>query len=316
MSQSILVIKHGALGDIILATGALKAIHTQHPAATITLLTARPYDALLQPCPFVDQILVDPKPKIWQWSKIKQLKSLLQSHEWEWVYDLQTSQRSTTYFPLLKTRYYSGLSPKGSHPHLTPERTSLHTLERLAQQLNIAGIDNIPAPDVSWLESELEALKLPNGPLALLVPGGAPHRPQKRWPAEYYADLAVKLLERSFTPLLIGTQAEEDILKHIALSDTRIKNLMGQTSFAQLASLARRATFAVGNDTGPMHLIAAAGCASTVIFNTNESRPEKSAPRGEHVTIAQAEDLFDLPVDYIAKPLIDLESKKADDSTT
>lgn len=298
----LLIIKHGALGDIILATGAMKAIRARHPEARITLLTTRPYDALMADCPYIDEILIDPKPKIWQWSKIKQLKALLQKHRWQWVYDLQTSQRSTTYFPLLNTEFYSGLSPKGSHPHLTPERTSLHTLDRIAQQMQLAGIDETPAPDVSWLGAEPPVI--PDGKYILLVAGGAPHRPEKRWPTEYYSELAKQLNERSFNVILIGTKAEEAILEQIAKADDRIINLMGQTSFAQIASLARGASYAVGNDTGPMHLIAAAGCPCTVIFNTTASNPEKSAPRGKGVSIEQSDDLQTLTVDFIAKTVI------------
>lgn len=297
---AILVIKHGALGDIILASGALKAIRQQHPNAAIALLTAKPYDALLANCPFIDSILIDPKPKLWEFAKIRQLKALLQSRRWEWVYDLQTSQRTTCYFPLLRTRYYSGLSPKGSHPHLTPERTSLHTLDRLAQQLSLAGISVTPAPDISWLEAEPPHTEKP---MVLLVAGGAPHRPAKRWPAEHYAALAAKCLEKGYTPVLIGTQAEEEILRLIAQTDARIVNLIGQTSFAQLASLARSAAYAIGNDTGPMHIIAAAGCPCTIVFNTGESTPHKSAPRGEHVSVLARDDLAALEADEVAAGL-------------
>jgi ADP-heptose:LPS heptosyltransferase len=336
--QQILVIKHGALGDLILATGAMKAIRERHPQARITLLTCPPYDALMADCPFIDGILIDPKPKLWQWSKIKALKQLLQSQTWEWVYDLQTSQRSTTYFPLLRTRYYSGLSPKGSHPHLTPERTSLHTLDRLAQQMRLAGIDETPAPDVSWLQAEIDtllsrhceersdaaihadsqsiattpsAMASRNDKLILFVPGGAPHRPAKRWPAEHYAELARRLISEGYTPILIGTKAEEAILQKIAATDEKIINLIGQTSFAQIATLARVAKYAVGNDTGPMHLISATGCPSTVIFNTLESSPEKSAPRGDMVNIAQAEDLSKITTDTVAELFFTLNSLKS-----
>ncbi len=299
--QQILVIKHGALGDLILASGAMKAIRARHEQARITLLTASPYDKLMAPCPYFNTILIDPKPKLWQWSKIKTLKTLLQSQTWEWVYDLQTSQRTTTYFPLLRTRYYSGLSPKGSHPHLTPERTSLHTLDRIAQQMRLAGIDETPAPDVSWLEEDHPARQA-SDKLALLIPGGAPHRPAKRWPAEHYAELAKQLISKGYTPILIGTKAEEAILESIAAADSKIINLIGQTSFAQIATLARAAKYAVGNDTGPMHLIAATGCPSTVIFNTSESKPEKSAPRGEAVTILQSDDLSSITTETVFNP--------------
>jgi ADP-heptose:LPS heptosyltransferase len=167
-------------------------------------------------------------------------------------------------------------------------------------QLGIAGISHVGAPDVSWLTAD-DTVACPT-PYALLVPGGAAHRPEKRWPAEHYAALAKRLVESSITPLLIGTKAEEYELQAIAAAVPQAINLCGTTSLAQLATLARSATLAVGNDTGPMHIIAASQCPSTVLFS-HASDPARSAPVGKSVNILHVPDLRDLPVDRVLASL-------------
>jgi len=298
----ILIIKHGALGDLILATGPMKAIRRHHPQAHITLLTTKPFAGLMQDCPFIDEIWIDPRPKLWQFGRLRALIHRLRSRQFNWVYDLQTSARSTRYFYLFARPkpYYSGLHPKGSHPHDTLERTRLHTIERQKQQLAIAGIDAVPPPDISWLRASHPYIVASEHPFVLLVPGGSAHRPAKRWPAEHYAQLVAGLIDRGYQPVLIGAGAEADLLHTIEHTITSLTseprplkpvNLCNQTSFAQIAELARHAACAVGNDTGPMHLIAAAGCPCSVLFNTTESNPDLCAPRGEHVDIITTHDM-------------------------
>ena len=55
---------------------------------------------------------------------------------------------------------------------------------------------------------------------------------------------------------------------------------------------------AIGNDTGPMHIVAAAGCRSLVLFS-NESDPRLCAPGGPNVTVVRRATLADLPVDEV-----------------
>lgn len=312
--EHILVIKHGALGDIILATGPFQAIRNKHPNAHITLLTTQAFAGLVKDAPYFHEIWIDSRPKLWHFSRFFALKRQLRSHRFDWVYDLQTSTRSTGYFNLLATPKpnYSGLHHKGSHPHNTPERTRLHTIDRQKQQLAIAGIDEVPPPNIDWLKEDHPVIQSADHPLVLLVPGGSAHRPEKRWPDECYVELAQKLIMKGYLPVLIGAGAEADLLAGI---ETRIMhhtlralpfapvNLCNQTSFAQIAQLARHAVHAIGNDTGPMHIIAAAGCNSTIIFNTSASNPDLCAPRGDHVTILKTETMAQTGVDAVFKTI-------------
>ena len=188
-----------------------------------------------------------------------------------------------------------------SHPHANPERDAMHTIERQREQLAIAGIDDVPSSDVSWAAADLSEFDLPND-YTLLVPGGARHRPAKRWPQARYVELAKKLRNDGHTPVLIGSAYEDDVLGAISAAVPGAVNLAGRTNLLQLAELGRRAVYAVGNDTGPMHLIAAAGCKVVVLYS-HDSDPALCAQRGADVRILRRPTLDVLKVATVAAAL-------------
>ena len=94
--RRILVIRHGAFGDIILSFPAMAAIRAHHPQAEITLLTTRPYAKLLGASPWFDRIALDDKPDWWNFRALLRLRGQLRG--FDMVYDLQTSGRSTRVF--------------------------------------------------------------------------------------------------------------------------------------------------------------------------------------------------------------------------
>jgi len=299
----ILVIKLGALGDIVLATGPFAAIRAHHPQARITLLTTKPYADWLGSAPYFDEVWIDPRPAALDIGDWLRLRQQLRGGGFGRVYDLQTSGRSSRYFWLMRpaTPEWSGIAPGCSHPDADPNRNHLHTVERQAGQLRAAGIADVPPPSLDWCNADLTRVALPPR-FALLVPGGSAHRPEKRWPALSYAALARRLVEQGITPLLIGTGAEARVLAEIEAQAPGVQSLLGQTDFPTLCALARRAELAVGNDTGPMHLIATAGCRSLVLFS-NASDPALTAPRGRAVTILREARLYDLSVDRVMEGL-------------
>jgi len=311
VQQRILVIKHGALGDVVLAQSPFQAVRSHHPDAHITLLTTSLFKPFLEKSDLFDDIWVDEKPKIWQVIKISALKKKLQQGRFDRVYDLQTSSRTGSYLKLFKlseTPEWSGVAKGCSHPHKNTERGKLHTLERQAEQLQDAGIDNIPAADFGWAVGKIEKFSLPSK-FALLVPGGAAHRPEKRWPAEKYADLAMHLAVNNITPVLLGGAAEADVLSDILTKCPEAIDLSGKTSLTDLASLGASAVLAIGNDTGPLHMIAAVGCPVTVLFSA-ASDPARARPRGADVTVLREDNLANLA---FLKVLETLKMPKSDD---
>ncbi len=300
MSARILVIRLGALGDFVLSSGPFQAIRNHHRDAHIVLLTTAPYEVLAQAGGWFDEVWLDSKPKWWQFSDVRALSRRLNEDAFDRVYDLQTSDRSSSYFRLLKRPRpeWSGIARGCSHPHANPDRDRLHTVERQADQLHMAGIDDVPAPDISMIDADLSAFDLPDR-YALIIPGSAPHRPEKRWPGERYGELCHRLKGMNLAVVLIGGPAEADVLGAIASVRRDSVNLCGRTSFEQIAALARRAELAIGNDTGPMHLVATAGCPSLTLFSSS-SDPALTAPRGRSVTVFSRYNLTDLSVDEVA----------------
>ncbi len=304
----VLVIKLGALGDFVQALGPAAAIRAHHRQARVTLLTTAPFADLARQCPYFDEVWLDRRPGLWRVGGWLALRRRLRDAGFARVYDLQTSDRTDFYFRLLgpgRRPEWSGTARGCSHPDRNPDRTRLHTVERQRSQLRDAGISEVPAPDLSWVNADSGRFGL-GGDILLLAPGGAAHRPGKRWPAARYAALAGRAAARGLTPVLIGTAAEAEITGAIASAVPASADLTGRTSLADIVALARSAVAAIGNDTGPMHLIAGAGCKCVVLFSS-ESDPARCAQRApsgaDPPVILRREKLADLGVDEAAAAL-------------
>mgnify|MGYP000315486479 CR=1 FL=1 len=301
--ERILVIKLSALGDVVLAMGPFAAIRAAHPDAHITVLTTRPYVDLMKASGFFDSIAIDRRPKLSQVREILALRRFLRNGGFDRVYDLQTSDRTGFYYKLFwpgPRPEWSGIARGCSHPHANTTRDTMHTIDRLADQLAYAGIKDVPASFISGPDIDLDRFGI-RSPFVLICPGGAPHRPVKRWPAERFGLLAKKLADYRLTPVLIGTNSEADVLNRIDQMCPKARNLMGRTGFLDIASLAARSVLAIGNDTGPMHIAAAAGAPSVVLFS-RDSDPKLSAPRGHGpnaVSIVRESDLRQLTVNRV-----------------
>lgn len=304
----ILVIKLSALGDFVLALAAMRRIREAHPQAHITLLTTPPFEALAKASPYVDAVDTGGRPQApGEWLG---LVRRLRAAKYQRIYDLQTSSRSSLmFYGLLPfAPEWSGIAWGCSHPHRNPRRDHMHTLERQADQLKAAGIwpdaptepMSAPPPDLSWIVDQSPAPRPGPGvqrPIVLLIPGGSAHRPEKRWPAQRYGELARALFDRGYDVLIVGGPQEGELAHKIQRVLPQARDLTGRTDFARVAALGARAAVVIGNDTGPLHLAAAAGAPTIVLFS-KASDPALSAPRG-HVAILQAPDLAELPASAV-----------------
>ncbi len=298
MRDRILVIKLGALGNIVLSLGPFAAIRRHHPRAEITLLTTEPYAAWLSGAPYFDRVWIDKRAAWWDVPRLRALRRQLVAAGFMRVYDLQTSARSSWYYRLFPRPRpsWSGIAPGCSHPDRAPDRNRLHDFERQAGQLRQAGIPDVLPADLSWTAGDLSRFALPAS-FALLVPGSSAHRPGKRWPTRCYAALATELVSRGMVPVVLGSEVEGPLARGIIRMSGGI-DLTGRTDLGDLASLARSARLAIGNDTGPMHLIASAGCPSVVLFS-GELDPALCAPCGPAVRVLRRPNLTELPVNEV-----------------
>ncbi len=296
MKENILVIKLGALGDFIQALGAMKAIRHHHADAHITLLTTKPFLPLSEKSKYFDKIEIDTRPKFFQIFKWISLKNKLNAAKYSRVYDLQNNDRTGIYFKLFHPKpEWVGVAKGASHRNISPKRTAGLAFDGHKQTLALAGIDNVEIDTLDWIKSDISHFNLTK-PYALIVSGSAPQHPQKRW--THYAALCEALIEKNNSPVLIGTNAEKETLDYIKRKCPKALNLCGQTKLEDLPALARGAEFSVGNDTGPMHLIAPTGCKTIILFS-GATDPKRHAPLGKNIITIQEENLNDLSVETV-----------------
>lgn len=315
--KKVLVIKLGALGDFVLALAAMKKIRQAHPKAKITLLTTPPFEALAKLSPYFNSVETDGRPM--DFGDITRMLGRLRKARYDRVYDLQTNSRTNWYYQALRPfpPQWSGIAFGCSHPQRGTARQSMHTLERHADQLRAAGIwpdapvepGNAPPPDLSWILRRHKDARPVAGaaaprPYVLFVPGGSAHRPEKRWPVEAFAQLGSLLKARGLDIVIIGGPQESAMARQIQKAVGQARDLTGRTDFAQLAVLGAKAALVVGNDTGPTHLLAAAGAPTIALFS-GASDPELCGPRG-HVAVIRSPDLKALPVSTVASAAMSL----------
>jgi len=297
--QKILVIKLGALGDFIQAAGPFKSIRIHHKSEDITLLTTTKFVDLANASPWFDKIKIDTRPKATEVKKWLSFRNWIRNSAFSRIYDLQTSDRSNFYYRIIypfnklnPKPDWSGIASGCSHPHENPLRDSMHTIERQKEQLHFAGIENVAQGDFSWVNESIEKFNVQNT-FALLVPGGAAHRLEKRWPAQYFEELVQYIASKKIQPVLIGSKEEKKLLDNLANTNQSCVSLAGKTNLFDLFALARKSKFAIGNDTGPMHIAAVCGC-KTIVLYASESDPKLCAQRGDDVTIFQKNKLTDI----------------------
>jgi len=304
--QRILIIKFGALGDFAQVFAAMSTIRHAHPEADITLLTTPPYRALVEASGLVDHIDTDGRPKsrrAWL-AMVRRLRRA----RYDRVYDLHTSSGSTRLWWALLPRApeWSGIARFGSHPQRRADRNALHNLDRMADQLHVAGIGpayalgDAPPSDLSFAVhaslAKAKALGFDSvgarfglkPPFALLVPGASASRPEKLWPTENYAQLAAALIARGVHVGVLGGPEQAPTAAQILAAAPAAIDLTGaKTDQMDFAGLGSEALLCVGNDTGPVHMATYAGAPGVMLLSTRVSNPAHVGPRTAMVKLAE-----------------------------
>lgn len=242
--KEILVIKLGAFGDVIIAQDKIKLIREKHPDAQITAITSPGFAELMRRNPAINRVITDPRPHRLLFWKMLKTKAKIRAANPDLVYDLQNNKR---------TRIY--------RRWLAPDVQ----WRVLIEQLDASG-----HVEMDWLAEPVDDLLAAHNvdqPFILLVPGCSARNAYKRWP--YYNELAKHLRELGYP--CVTAPGPDEIETCQAVCATM---LMNQTpdggrkplTIPQLAGLAQRAAYTIGNDTGPTHLCAFTGRPGVAIF--------------------------------------------------
>ena len=310
--ERILVIRLGALGDLVLCFQAFHEIRCAHPGARIALLTMPAYAEFARQMPWFDEVIVDERAPWFDAGRGLDLVRRVRAFAPTRVYDLQGKLRQSILYILLgggRACEWSGAAPFCSHPRLWPPDPAMHFTDFLAAQMRAANVPQQESPDLGWMDADLGEIKLPER-FVVVIPSCASGRDYKRWPVRYFAELAQRLHREGIASIAIGTRADHGLAVTMRGFAPHLIDMTGRTSLPQLATLMRRSIAVIGNDTGPTHLAAALGI-PTLALLSERVNPVWSAPKGSHAAFVQGSPMSMLGVDKVSLALMPLLPHKA-----
>ncbi len=267
MSGNILIIKHGALGDVVLAMGAMQEIRRRNPGARITLLTMEAFVSFVRGVGVFDDFIIDNRRAFVNPRATGGVISSILRGRYSEIYDLQHSQRTRGYFRLLRW-----CSPAGEWRWYDSLTDLCHVVRknfRLGPGSDTTEPGDVPKnlTDLSGMHGEGKHFDMLPPRYVLLIPGCSPKNSYKRWPVENFREIVRRLHEHGIPVVLLGTRAEEQEALAICRGFPTAVNMIGLTSLADVPQVARRALAVFGNDTGPSHMASLAGAYTIAVYD-------------------------------------------------
>jgi len=303
--SNILIIKHGSLGDIAQACGAIQDISENHSNDEVHLLTTKPYFDLFKKNPHISNVILDKRLSrlnlIYLYSLMKNIKK----YKFSKVYDLQNSSRTAFYknilFPKATKEIWSSTETTLPEGTTKDDFDKDSVLSRFDHQLKSSGINtnHTLSPDFSWSPSDISQIKnyYQLDQYIILFPFCSPHLTSKKWP--YYNDLISIInekLENKFKVVIAPGPGEiEDASSINALC---VLDNGKSLDISQLAGLIKDSSFVVANDTGPAHMTAHLGSKGIALFGSHTT-PFKVSIERENFKAIQAPELSKLSAEKV-----------------
>ena len=295
--SNILIIKHGSLGDLIQANGAIKDIKNFYKNRKVFLLTAEAYSIFMSECPFLDGVIIDKRLPRWNLFYLKKLKDKLLRYDISKVFDLQNSSRTKFYRKfIIKNAEWSSTETSLEPGQNKNDFNQDPVLDRMEIQLKKSGIDteftkNI---DLNWATTDISRLlkQYANNEYILLFPFCSVKHQNKKWP--YFRELIseIKIDYKNKYPILLapGPQEIEEASKlngKVVLDDNKPVNIK------TLVSLINKAKFVIANDTGPAHIASHLDKKGLVLFGSHTTAKKVSIENFNFkaLTVQNLEDL-------------------------
>jgi len=278
--SNILIIKHGSLGDLIQANGAIKDIKNFYKNRKVFLLTAEPYSIFMSECPYLDGVIIDKRLPRWNLFYLNNLKKKLLRYDITKVFDLQNSSRTKFYrkFIIKNTEWSStetSLEPGQTKSDFDQEPV----LDRIEIQLKKSGVSteftkNI---DLEWATTDISRLlkQYANNEYILIFPFCSVKHQKKKWP--YFKEL-ISELKKSYKnkyPILLAPGPQE-IEEATTLNGKVVLDDNKPINIKTLVSLINKAKFIIANDTGPAHIASHLDKKGLVLFGSHTTAKKVS----------------------------------------
>ncbi len=296
--KRILIARTDRIGDVLLSTPVIKALRERYPQAYIAMMVSPYARDIVEGNPYLDKVIIldkDRKHKSWLHS-VKFIRGL-KKNKFDLALILHPTNRVhlLTFLSAIPKRVGYGrklgflLTDRIKHAKQLGEK---HELEYNLDLLRYLGIELkdknlfIPIkPEAEKWVAELFRQEGINDTDKLLALNPAASCPSKIWPAERFAQTSDLLAQKyGFKILIIAgpkdTRLADNLINHMR---SKAVNLAGKTSVAQLASLLKRCTLFLSNDSGPVHIASAVGTPVISIFGRNQAglSPRRWGPVGE-----------------------------------
>ncbi len=258
--EIILIIKHGSLGDLIRASGIIKSIYEFHHNPTLIVLTSNIYKNLIKKNPYVDHVITDNRVPFYKFISTIKLFKELKSYNFDFIYDLQNSQRTYIYKKFFLRSYRWITTNREIH-----KISGIHGLSDMLKKNNIPN-NNVINPNISWLISDVKKIlqsKKIIGNYIILIPGSSKKHPEKRWP--YYPELIKLFHKNKYNVVSILGPDEKDLAKK--LPGKVLLNL----NWGELAGVINKSSFIISNDTGPVHIASCLKKPGIILFGPTTS---------------------------------------------
>ncbi len=302
--SNILIIKHGALGDLIQANGAIKDIKNFYPNRKVFLLTTQPYSIFMSECPYLDGVLIDKRLPRWNLFYLNNLKKTLAKYDFSKVFDLQNSSRTKFYKRfIIKNVDWSSTETSLEPGQKKKDFDKEPVLERMEIQLKKSGIEteftkNI---DLSWAVDNTSHLvkNYTNREYILLFPFCSPKLKNKKWP--YYKELIQKLkqeFKNKYSVLL--APGPNEIKEANELNAKVVLENNKHVTLKTLVSLINSAKLIIANDTGPAHIASHLDKKGLVLFGSHTTAKKVSIENFNFKAIS-VENLNELEVNTVLK---------------
>ena len=304
--SNILIIKHGSLGDLIQANGAIQDIKNSFKTSKIFLLTSISYLEFMSSCPYLDGVILDKRLPRWNLFYLKDLKILLEKYEFSHVFDLQNSNRTKFYkkYLLKKPIWSSSETSLNEGENLSDfnEDSVLHRMTKQLKKSNVI-IKNTQAINLDWgfMDISRNLKQYTNGEYILIFPFCSKKHVKKKWP--YFSELIIKIKEiyKNKYPILVAPGPNE-ISEAKKLNAKLVLDDNQPVSINFLISLINSATYIISNDTGPAHICSHLNKKGLALFGSHTTAKKVNIGNTNFKTIT-VNNLSELKVDEILKKI-------------
>ena len=306
-NKNILIIKHGSIGDFVMAFSAIQSVREKFPNEKIILITTSLIARIFKKIPYINQICIDDRKSFLD---IFNYLSILKKYQINFIIDLQNSQR-TEFYHLITRCFFNDIKINSSKKYANfryriPRHGNEHVTEGLNNQLKLLNINKLNKLDISWLAKKDFQNKFEREYI-VLIPGTSESGKKKRWPSKYFSKLSNYLIELGYEVLITGVSSDRYLIKEILNNSPSAINAEHMSKFDIFLNLSQNAKLIISVDTGPAHVAALSD--TPMIWLVEEGPYSKTnSPVSKNLSIIKSKNMSLISV----KEVLDLAKEKLD----